>query len=138
MFEIFFWSFLNWNVFQTLAFFQLRLERINQKHNRQLTISACLAESYYNVKNRSSIITSKSLSKNFSKENKHTLCFQRIGILIHVLSWRQQKHQCLFSLLRFFDELFDVVKRLCYYPLFDPPPICISSIFVTSDGQISN
>ena len=33
----------------------------------------------------------------------NTLCFQRIGILIQVLSWRQQKHQ------RFFDELFDVI-----------------------------
>ena len=50
---------------------------------------------------------SKNSSKNLSNENKHTLCFQRIGILIHGLSWRQQKHQCLFSLLRFFDKLFD-------------------------------
>ena len=40
----------------------------------------------YNVKNGSSIITSKSWSKNLSNENKRTLCFQRIGILIHVLS----------------------------------------------------
>ena len=64
-----------------------------------------LADSFYNVKNGSSIIT----SKNVSNEKKHTLCFQRIGILIPVLSWRQQKHQCLFSLLRFFDELFDVI-----------------------------
>ena len=31
------------------------------------------------------------------------------GILIHVLSWRQQKHKCLFWLLRLFDELFDVI-----------------------------
>ena len=45
------------------------------------------AEVFYNVKNRSSFITtSKSSSKNLSNENKHTLCFQRIGILIHVLS----------------------------------------------------
>ena len=67
------------------------------------------AESFYTVKNGSSIITSKSLSKNFSNENKHTLCFQSIGIFIHFLSWRQQKHQCLFSLLRFFEQLFDVI-----------------------------
>ena len=45
-----------------------------------------LAGSFYNVKNASSIITSKSSSKNLCNENKHTLCFQRIGILIHVLS----------------------------------------------------
>ena len=37
--------------------------------------------------------------------NLNTLCFQRIGISIDVLSWRQQKHQCLFSLLRFFDVI---------------------------------
>ena len=73
------------------------------------SITARLAESFYNVKNGSSIITSKSSSKNLSNENKHTQCFQKIGILIHVLSWRQQKHQCLFSLLRFFEQLFDVI-----------------------------
>ena len=61
-----------------------------------------LAESFYNIKNVSSMIISKSSSKNLSNENKHTLCFQRIGILIHFLSWKQQK-------LRFFDELFDVI-----------------------------
>jgi hypothetical protein len=53
-----------------------------------------LAESFCNVENGSSIIMSKSLSKNLINENKHTLCFQRIGILIHILSWKQQKHQC--------------------------------------------
>ena len=31
------------------------------------------------------------------------------GILIHVLFWRQQIHQCLLSLLRLFDKLFDVI-----------------------------
>ena len=41
------------------------------------------------------------------KTNTLYLCFQRIGILIHVLSLF--KHHCLFSLLRFFDELFDVI-----------------------------
>ena len=40
---------------------------------------------------------------------------QRISVIpenwfIHVLSWRQQKQQCLFSLLRFFDELYDVIN----------------------------
>ena len=64
-----------------------------------------LAESFYNVKNGSSIIA----SKNVSNENKHTLCFQRIGILIPFLCRRQQKHLYLFSLLRFFDELFDII-----------------------------
>ena len=65
-----------------------------------------LTDSFYNIKNGLSIITSKSSSKNLSIDNKHTLCFQRIVILIQVLSWRQQKHQCLFSSLRFFDKLF--------------------------------
>ena len=72
-----------------------------------------IAEVFYNVKNRLSFITSKSLSKNLSNENKHTLCFQRIGI--HVLSWRQQKHQCLFSLLRLFDKHFDVIIDVILY-----------------------
>ena len=63
---------------------------------------------FYNGKKESSFITSKSLSNNLSNENKHTLCFQIIGILIQNLSWKQQKNMCLFSLLRFFDELFDI------------------------------
>jgi len=80
-----------------------------------------LAESFCKVKNRSSIIMSKSLSKNLSNENKHTLCFQRIGILFHVLSWRQQKTPLFVfiteTLLRTFWRsnwlsIFDVVKGL--------------------------
>ena len=42
-----------------------------------------IAEVFYNVKNGSSFTTSKSSSKNLSNENKHTLRFQRIGILIY-------------------------------------------------------
>ena len=34
-----------------------------------------IAEVFYNVKNGSSFITSKSSSKNLSNENKHTLMF---------------------------------------------------------------
>ena len=81
------------------------------------------AESFYNIKNGSSITTSKSLSKNLSNENKHTLCFQRIVILIYLLSWRQQKHQCLFSLLRFFDKLFDVINDNAFLTLQKTPGI---------------
>jgi len=51
---------------------------------------------------RQKVITSKSSSKNLSNVNKHTLCFQRIGIFIHFLSGKQQK-------LRFFDVFFDVI-----------------------------
>jgi hypothetical protein len=51
---------------------------------------------------RQKVITSKSSSKNLSNVNKHTLCFQRIGIFIHFLSGKQQK-------LRFFDLFFDVI-----------------------------
>ena len=46
-------------------------------------------------------------NKKFVKESQY---FQRIGIFIHILSWRQQKHQCLFLLLRFFDKLFDAIN----------------------------
>ena len=67
-----------------------------------------IAESFYNVKYGSSTITSESSSENLSNENKHSVFPVHFGILIHVLSWRQQKHQCLFSLLRFSDELSDV------------------------------
>ena len=65
-----------------------------------------IAEVFYNVKNESSFIMSESWSKILSNKNKHTLCFQGIGILIYILSL------CLFSLLRFFDKLFDMTIRL--------------------------
>ena len=69
--------------------------------------------SFYIVKSRSPFITSKSSSKDLSNENNHTLCFQRIGILIHALPWRQEN-----ILLRFFYKfwrnkwrsVFDIVK----------------------------
>ena len=79
------------------------------------------AESFYYVKYGSSIITSKILSN----ENKKTGVSRKIvcfGILIHVLSWRQQKHQCLcFHYWDFLTNfwrnnwrsIFDVVERLC-------------------------
>ena len=76
------------------------------------------------VKHGSSIITSKILSKILSNENRKTgvarniVCF---GILIQVLSWRHQKHQCF--CFRYWDFLtnfwrnnwqpiFDIVERL--------------------------
>ena len=53
---------------------------------------------------------SKSLSsENLSNENKHSVFPVDFGILIRVLSLRQQKHQCLFSLLRFSHKLSDVI-----------------------------
>ena len=60
-----------------------------------------LAESSYHVKNGSSIIMSKSLSKNLSNENKNT-----------PENWHfflTTRNQYLFSLLRLFDEIFDVI-----------------------------
>ena len=66
------------------------------------------------------LLRQKVRQRNLSNE-KNTLCFQRIGILIHILSWRQQKQQCLFFitdiLWRTFwcnkwRSVFDVVKRL--------------------------
>ena len=61
-----------------------------QNHNGICVLSQNIlnekVQYFYNVKNGSSNITSKSSSKNLSNENIHTLCFQRIGILDHVLS----------------------------------------------------
>ena len=80
-----------------------------------------LSESFYYVKYGSSIITSKILSN----ENKKTGVSRKIvcfGILIHVLSWRQQKHMCFcFHYWDFFtnfwrnnwQSIFDVVEILC-------------------------
>ena len=70
---------------------------------RKQTLAGLVAQfdSLSAVKNGSSIITLKSSSMNLSNENIHTPCFQIIGILIHILSWRQQKQQCLFSLTNF-------------------------------------
>ena len=85
--------------------------RVSPKYSSSLSLltyfpfsfiySWSIAESFYYVNHGSSII----VSKNLSNENKNTLCFQRnyitkivhFGILICILSWRQQKHQCLFS-----------------------------------------
>ena len=52
----------------------------------------------------------KSFSNNLRNENMKTYSSKIVhfGILIHVLSWRQHKHQCIlcmFPLLRVFDEL---------------------------------
>ena len=59
-------------------------------------------------------------SKNLSNENKHTLCFQRIGILITF---------CL-SLLRFFDQLFDVIIDDPFWHCEDTPLLGYG-IFIT-------
>ena len=72
----------------------------------------------------------KKVRKRISVMKTNTLCFQRIGILIHVLSRRQQKHQCLVFvfiteiLWRTFwrnkwRSIFDVVKdSSCFDCLF--------------------
>ena len=85
-----------------------------------------LAESFYYVKYGSSIITSKIPSKIISNKNKKTGVSRKIvcfGILIHVLSWRQQKHQCLcfhyWDFLTTFwrnnwQSIIHAVERLCY------------------------
>ena len=67
------------------------------------------AESLYNVKNGSSIIMSKSSSKNPSNETKHW-CFCCLQDKTQVKMPILCKYRvCLFSLLRFFDELFDLI-----------------------------
>ena len=88
-----------------------------------------LAETFYYVEYGSSIITSKIPSKILSNENKKTGVSRKIvcfGVLIHVLSWRQQKRQCLcfhywYLLTNIWRNnwwsIFDIVERLCYWQL---------------------
>ena len=95
-------------------------------NQKQSQFANLLAESFYYVKYGLSIITSKIPSKILSNENKKTGVSRKIvcfGILIHVLSWRQQKHQCLcfhyWDFLTNFwrnnwQSIIDVVKRLCF------------------------
>ena len=77
------------------------------------------AESFYNIKNGLSIIASKRSSKNLSNENKHTM-FSENWHFNSRFVLKTTKTPVFFSLLRFFDELFDViidvfdvVKGLC-------------------------
>ena len=79
-----------------------------------------LAKYFYNVKNGSSIITSKSSSKNLSNENKHWCfcCLQDKMWIKMPIVWKHRVY--LFSLLRFFDLIidspfFDVVKRVHFW-----------------------
>ena len=69
-----------------------------------------LAESFYYINYRLSIITSK-VCQTISVMREITLKIVNFDVLIHILSWRQQKHLCLFSLLRLFDQLFDVLNN---------------------------
>ena len=90
-----------------------------------------LAETFYYVEYGSSIITSKIPSKILSNENKKTGVSRKIvcfGVLIHVLSWRQQKRQCLcfhywYLLTNIWRNnwwsIFDIVERLCYWQLYE-------------------
>ena len=50
-----------------------KANRIVLSYSVQFVVPDSLAESFYNVKNGLSIIMSKSMSKNLSNENKHTL-----------------------------------------------------------------
>ena len=59
---------------------------------------------------------------------------QRIGILVHVFSGRHQKHQCLLSLLRFFDKLFDVINDDLFLTLQKTPAIGIDIFSQTLMG----
>ena len=63
--------------------------------------AAILAEYFYNVKNGLSIITSKISSNNLSNENRHWFFV--------VKKKCQFSGVFLFSLLRFFDKLFDII-----------------------------
>ena len=88
-------------------------------------VEALKAESFYYVRYGSSIIImSKIPSKILNNENIKTAVSRKIGILVHVLSWRQQKHQCL--CFHYWDYLtsfwwnnwrsiIDVTERLCFH-----------------------
>ena len=67
-----------------------------------------LAESFYYVKYGLSENSSENLSENLSNKNKHSEFPENFSILIH-MSGRQQKHRCLFSLLRISDKFFDLI-----------------------------
>ena len=62
----------------------------------QKTTEWYIAGIFYNVKNGLSFITLKSSSKNLSNENKNW--------------WKRGNIVCLFSFLRFFEKLFDVMN----------------------------
>ena len=91
----------------------------------EYALGGFIAESFYNVKYGSSVIMSKNPSKILSNENMKTGVSRTIvffGILIHVLPWGHQKHQCFcfhyWDLLTNFwcnnwRSIFDVVERLC-------------------------
>ena len=88
-------------------------------------VSIFLKKSFYYIKYGLSVITSKIPSKIISNKNKKTCVSRKIvcfGILIHVLSWRRQKHQYLYFhywdfLTNFWGNnwqfIFDVAERLC-------------------------
>ena len=72
-------------------------------------IKVILAGVFYNVKNGSSFITSKSSSKNLSNENKHCcFCCLQNKSWIEMPKWTGIT-ECLFSLLRFSGGLSDVI-----------------------------
>ena len=83
---------------------------------KDVGIFLCLAEVFYNVKKRSTVMTSKHLSNNLSNENKHWYFW-------FLQDKNELKLKLMFSLLRFFDEffwrdncwsIFDVVKASAF------------------------
>ena len=67
----------------------------------KILLTGALAQHFYNIKNGSSNIMSKNLSNGeVFPENWH---FNSCVVL------KTTKSNCLFSLLRFFDKLFDVI-----------------------------
>ena len=81
----------------------------------------------YNVKSLPNDLSNKNITLCVSREMINITKIVHFGILINVLSCRQQNHQCLFSLLRLFDEIFwcnnlqsiiDVLEILGFYYFF--------------------
>ena len=63
------------------------------------------------IQNCDNLFIRKTLKRSIFTTSKtdRQLLHQKVCQRISVFSWRQQKHQCLFSTLRFFDKLFDVI-----------------------------
>ena len=58
------------------------------------------------------------LRQNFCQRNSVILENSHFNSLLY---WRQQKQQCLFSLLRFYDKLFDVINNDPFLTLWKTP-----------------
>ena len=91
----------------------------------------------YNVKNGSPFITSKSSSKNLSNSSVF-VDFQTKCVIICQFSRKSGRIECLFSLLRFFDELFDVINGDPFLTLYKTSAVVHEILSAISDGGLTD